>query len=475
MKFRILSHAGLEIIAKNKCLVCDPWLIGSTYWRSWWNYPPVEDELVNSIKPDYIYLTHVHWDHFTGPSLRLFQKDTPILIPKEPSGRMFQDLEKMGFSRIIELNHGQSYELASGFVITSYQFYVFTDSALVAEADDIVLLNANDAKFMGGPLRHILKRHTNIKFVFRSHSSANSRIMYEFIDQPEVKYDEREHYIEDFAKFAEISGAQYAIPFASNHCHMHREVYEYNDYICTPLEVKQYFENKRISHPILKIMVSGDSWDSETGFEIKQQDYFENKEKHLSIYRDQVEGKLQVTYQKENKAKLVLEQVFNYFENFFNSIPWLMRRLLGSDPFLFVLTSGETRNLIEINFRHRSCREIRSYSDDSHPMQIITSIALFHHCIRADLFSHLAISKRIKYRTTKSKLKQLRTLAYCFNFYEYNLFPLSQIRVSRFIMQWSRRWRELLLYIQILTNIIIGKPFVYTEYLTRPKIYAPKL
>src|SRR4030095_4703284 len=100
MKFQILSHAGLAITGNGVCLVCDPWLIGSTYWRSWWNYPPVSKELIASLKPDFIYLTHVHWDHFQGVSLRKFGKSIPIVIPREPRGRMRRDLDLMGFSTV---------------------------------------------------------------------------------------------------------------------------------------------------------------------------------------------------------------------------------------------------------------------------------------------------------------------------------------------------------------------------------------
>ena len=73
MFFQILSHAGLRVVAGGRELVCDPWLVGSTYWRSWWNYPPVPRDLVDSLKPDFIYLTHLHWDHFQSASLRRFR------------------------------------------------------------------------------------------------------------------------------------------------------------------------------------------------------------------------------------------------------------------------------------------------------------------------------------------------------------------------------------------------------------------
>ena len=84
MKFEILSHAGLAVTHANKTLVCDPWLVGSTHWRSWWNYPPVVPNLLSRLSPDVIYLTHIHWDHFQGVSLRKFPRDTQIVIPRAP-------------------------------------------------------------------------------------------------------------------------------------------------------------------------------------------------------------------------------------------------------------------------------------------------------------------------------------------------------------------------------------------------------
>ena len=81
MKFQVLSHAGLQVTAREKSLICDPWLIGSCYWRSWWNYPAVSKQLLQTLSPDFIYLTHIHWDHFQGPSLSSYNDiENPIQI-----------------------------------------------------------------------------------------------------------------------------------------------------------------------------------------------------------------------------------------------------------------------------------------------------------------------------------------------------------------------------------------------------------
>ena len=31
-------------------LLVDPWIIGSCYWRSWWNYPEVSIEILGKYK-----------------------------------------------------------------------------------------------------------------------------------------------------------------------------------------------------------------------------------------------------------------------------------------------------------------------------------------------------------------------------------------------------------------------------------------
>ena len=101
MYLQVLSHASLLVRHQERTLLIDPWLLGSCYWRSWWNYPPVDPKLYRDLKPDVIYLTHIHWDHFHGPSLRRFPRTTTIVIPYERSTRMRRDLERMGFARIV--------------------------------------------------------------------------------------------------------------------------------------------------------------------------------------------------------------------------------------------------------------------------------------------------------------------------------------------------------------------------------------
>ena len=97
---KIHGHSCLELKAQNTAILFDPWLNGSAYWRSWWNFPEPEslDEIIKSLSKCnqiYIYITHLHWDHFHGPTLRKIYKELPnskFLISRVPEKRLKNDL-----------------------------------------------------------------------------------------------------------------------------------------------------------------------------------------------------------------------------------------------------------------------------------------------------------------------------------------------------------------------------------------------
>ncbi|RYY15073.1 MAG: MBL fold metallo-hydrolase, partial [Chitinophagaceae bacterium] len=351
MEFKILSHAGLLVTADSgKTLVCDPWLIGSSYWRSWWNYPPVSRSLVHSLQPDYIYLTHIHWDHFHGPSLKKFSLDTCIIVPKGNFSRMKNDLNYLGFHRVVELKHGETMELAPDLSITSYQIWMFLDSAALIQCNGITLLNLNDSKHMGPTLQQIIRKHPAIDFVFRSHSSANERLSYTIVDEPDTPVDDIESYIEDFANTVRATGARYAIPFASNHCHLHKDSWHFNDSIQHPGLVQQYFNKNNITYPEVQVMASGDSWNSSSGFRLSHIKWFENREQHLLKYLNENQETLNSFYLEEDKAIVDPAHVQRYFKKLSRALPLLVRYYFRKARFTYVLKkNGRPAYIFEVN------------------------------------------------------------------------------------------------------------------------------
>jgi L-ascorbate metabolism protein UlaG (beta-lactamase superfamily) len=68
LKFTILSHAGMLVEHQGTSVPIDPWLTVSCYWRSWWNFSEPDEELIENLKPDFVYITHLHWDYFRNSS-----------------------------------------------------------------------------------------------------------------------------------------------------------------------------------------------------------------------------------------------------------------------------------------------------------------------------------------------------------------------------------------------------------------------
>jgi UDP-MurNAc hydroxylase len=487
MYFRVLSHAGLEVTSRDQSLLIDPWLIGSTYWRSWWNYPPVDEKLVADLQPTFIYLTHVHWDHFAGPSLRLFPKNIPILIPKEPVGRMYRDLLSMGYKNVIELEDGQAFKLAEDFHLFSYHFSPFTDSAVVVEVDGVTLFDANDAKLMGLPLKRILRRHTP-DFTFRSHSSANSRACYRFISQQQIESiltsldfdagealststhrDDKEKYIQDFTDFCRSVGTGYYIPFASNQCYLHPRTYSYNQFSCTPQDVVNHFKTFEVDLlPQLRVMVSGDTYDSQTNkFQIRSSEWFSNREACLDRLRQEKSISIAKRLEEENKARFELARYAKYFASLAKLIPWPLSKLFQK-PVIYVLQTKSKNYPLLVDFAQGKCSLIDKPSSlGKVKPQVIMYVPLlvFNDCIRQKLFSHLAISKLITYVVSPESASYSRRLSLLFNVHEYGYLPIWETLSLRFIMTWVRRWRELLLYVVIISKQLLGKKFRYSDFL----------
>lgn len=467
MKFQVLSHAGLLVSGPTKSLVCDPWILGSTYWRSWWNYPPVSPELIASVNPDFVYLTHIHWDHFHGWSLRKFARDTPVLVPKGHFGRMKRDLRTVGFRNVIELRHGEAFEIESNFRIFSYQFSYIPDSSVIIECDGITLFNANDSKFMGMPLAQILKRHPRVDFVFRSHSSANSRLCYEITDNQEEPLDDMSAYVRSFAAFAQKSKARYAIPFASNHCFLHKDTFRFNSTIQTPFAIKEYFDARQISAPQLVVMLSGDSWSSSDGFHVDQGGarYFQEREKYLTEYLERQRDKLEAFDAKEASTTITLKEVERYFSAFLGSLPFFVRRFYRGHPFRYHLKAGEKTYLYEVDIANRRVTT-REPGAVLQPMsEIHTSALIMKHAMAAKFCAQIGIGKRIRFRTTSREKKYIQLYVYLLNLYESELLPMRNMLRPRFFETWMLRWREVLLYLRILTNLIRSRPFSEEQYI----------
>lgn len=79
-----LTHACMDLKLGDKRMVFDPWLIGPAFARGWWLlHEPPSDWLERLCKADLIYISHMHSDHLSYPTLKQLSQrrpDIPIYV-----------------------------------------------------------------------------------------------------------------------------------------------------------------------------------------------------------------------------------------------------------------------------------------------------------------------------------------------------------------------------------------------------------
>ncbi len=426
MKFMTLSHAGMFVEHNGKVVVTDPWLIGSCYWRSWWNFPEPGMDLLTSFKADYVYITHLHWDHFHGPSLRkFFSKDTTFLVPKVCTTRMGDDLRQMGFTRIVEIPHGTAYRLGEDFTLYSYQFGIGVDSVAVLKGGQTCILDANDCKLFGLPLRDLLRRYGKPDFVLRSHSSATA-VPYcvEGYKKDWADLRTQQDYIEEFARFAISVGAKYAIPFASNHCFLHKETQHFNATAVSPLEVANYCNQLAQEVGVetrCVIMSPGSSWSDREGFKLVEFDY-NHREEQVQNLALRHRSTLQKFYAEEEQELADFEAFRKYFDAFLKAIPWLIRKRWRPALMFRVQDARKTHRWL-VEPATRAVQEV----DADVPGIAIMDVPprVINDCSTLKMFSVWSASKRLKiHLPSREALATVKLLFKLLDAYELDNLPL---------------------------------------------------
>ena len=117
-----LGHAALLYRQRDQVFLFDPWLLP-------WFAESSEPSLWGSLlpKPAAVFFTHDHDDHVDPRTLLHLPKHTPIIVPSRRNrNTFFYDylplLRELGFERVIELAHGETWPFEGGTVV-SVPFY----------------------------------------------------------------------------------------------------------------------------------------------------------------------------------------------------------------------------------------------------------------------------------------------------------------------------------------------------------------
>ena len=458
VKLSVLSHACLYIEFESVRLLVDPWITGSCYWRSWWNYPEVEDSIVDALDPTHIYITHLHWDHYHGPSLRLFERRDPvILLPKAATSRMKSDMDRdFSFSKVVEVNHARPYRLGRDFEIFSYQFNPWIiDSSLVVSAGGVRIFNANDSKVFGLSLNQIIENHAPFDFVLRSHSSA-VQIPYCIDSSGPVSVPSRPpvQYAKEFSKFCLKTGARYAIPFASSHVYLRPESLPFNSSYNSPAELKNYYDGigqSGIGQQCV-LMPAGSVWSSEMGFSIRSHDYsdIDNHIKDMLVLHSASLGSSLAREFKAKPNELAFKKYFRKFLSALAGVPGLGFRFgflvtsnfdAGSGGFLAVVDL--VRRDVATFGQVESQSEYQIIADQELSFLLKVPVVVFNDCNQRSMYNVWGPSKLVRiFLSAKGDLGRYQRFCWLIDLYENDGLPLWNLLSPRQFANRLSRWRE---------------------------------
>ena len=179
MKVRYIYSACVEIETNSTRILCDPWFTEGAFDGSWFHYPKVKDPLKVLNKPDYIYISHIHQDHydqiFLKKILKKFKK-AKIIVPNFKRNYL---LNRMRFDGIpakpfdhLKINKTNIHLVPNEYDITDI------DSGIIVNEGSKTVMGLVDCVYNKNfhlNLKKIIGRYTDkIDLLMAPHSGANS-------------------------------------------------------------------------------------------------------------------------------------------------------------------------------------------------------------------------------------------------------------------------------------------------------------
>jgi UDP-MurNAc hydroxylase len=216
-------------------ILCDPW-VNPAFFASWFPFPDNSQLDWESLgDTDYLYVSHLHRDHFDAAHLRRFvSKRATVLLPEYPTSELEDELRELGFTNVLRTVSNEVVDLGSGLKImiqalTSPTDGPIGDSSLWVEYDGVRLLNQNDARpsdlsvfaELGHVHAHMLQFSGAIWYpmVYELPQGAKTAFGKQ---KRERQFDRTFRYIDDLR-------ASWVFPIAGPPCFLDEELWQFND------------------------------------------------------------------------------------------------------------------------------------------------------------------------------------------------------------------------------------------------------
>ncbi|MFI5957193.1 Rieske 2Fe-2S domain-containing protein [Cryptosporangium sp. NPDC051539] len=228
-----LGHASALIETAHGSVLCDPW-VNPAYFGSWFPFPDNSELDWDEIgKVDYLYVSHLHRDHYDPENLKRISKSATVLLPEYPTDELHDALHDLGFTKIFRTVNGEVHDL-DGLKVMIQALKSPTDgpigdSSLWLDDGNLKLLNQNDARptelstfaELGHVDIHMLQYSGAIWYP----------MVYELTDHAKQVFGEqkRARQFDRTIRYIDDLKASWIVPIAGPPCFLDEQLWQFND------------------------------------------------------------------------------------------------------------------------------------------------------------------------------------------------------------------------------------------------------
>lgn len=235
MRVTFLGHAGLHVETTGGSILCDPWFTPA-YFGSWFPFPRNDRlDVTPFAHPDYLYVSHLHHDHFDPTWLRdHVDRRARVLLPAFELDHLQRALRDLGFTDFVRTRSGQPVTLPGGLEIAIVAMTTPADgpggdSALVIADGSARLLDQNDAR--PRDLRELEALGPFDAHLTQFSGAIWYPMVYDFpaAQRRELAVRKRRDQMERALQYLRDLGAPHVFPAAGPPCFLDDDLFDLND------------------------------------------------------------------------------------------------------------------------------------------------------------------------------------------------------------------------------------------------------
>ena len=261
---KLLSHASVKITAAKTAILTDPWFFGRVFNNGWGLSPePSLDDLKKDLADvTHIWISHEHPDHLHFPSLKFLCDEVglaniQVLFQETNSGKVFDALQKIGYTRFLPLSHLKATTISESIDIISYGHRQLDSCLGIRVNGRNWILNINDAELNANDCKIIRKKFGKFPILLNQYSIAGFDGIY---NDEQIGY-KKEYFISKLLSHQKYLSDDFTIPFASLMYFCKPDNSAFNAYRNTVFDAQKAFDSKGLKLLLLEPQGTALIWD----------------------------------------------------------------------------------------------------------------------------------------------------------------------------------------------------------------------